>query len=147
MKRIAIFQKDMGIGGIQRSLLNMITNMDLTSYEVDLFLFAEPEICTKDELKNINIHILRPLFYFNRLFSFSTLLKMYRYDLPEKEYDIAIDFNSYSNECALCTLAVNAKKRIMWIHNDIGIEFRNSLKYRILWTCFKEKYEYYIRQV
>lgn len=143
MKRIAIFQKDLSIGGIQRSLLNMITNMDLTSYEVDLFLFAEPEICRKEELKNINIHIIRPLFYFNRLIKFSTLQKMFRYDLPEKEYDIAIDFNSYSNECALCTFAVNAKKRIMWIHNDVRIEHKNSGKYRLLWKNFKEKFDYY----
>ena len=143
MKRIAIFQKDLAIGGIQRSLLNMITNMDLTSYEVDLFLFAEPEIYRKEELKNINIHIIRPLFYFNRLIKFSTLQKMFRYDLPEKEYDIAIDFNSYSNECALCTFAVNAKKRIMWIHNDVRIEHKNSGKYRILWNNFKDKFDMY----
>lgn len=143
MKRIAIFQKDLGIGGIQRSLLNMITNMDLTSYEVDLFLFAEPEICRKDELKNINIHIIRPLFYLNRLVRFSTLQKMFRYDLPDKEYDIAIDFNSYSNECALCTFAVKAKKRIMWIHNDVKIEHKNSGKYRLLWKNFKDKFSNY----
>lgn len=143
MKSIAIFQKDLGIGGIQRSLLNMITNMDLTSYEVDLFLFAEPEICRKDELKNINIHIIRPLFYLNRLVRFGVLQKMFRYNLPDKEYDIAIDFNSYSNECALCTFAVKAKKRIMWIHNDVKIEHKNSAKYRLLWKNFKDKFQYY----
>ncbi len=141
MKRIAIFQKDLGIGGIQRSLLNMLTNMDLTSYEVDLFLFAEPEICDIAELENINIYILRPLFYLNRVVKFSVLQSMYRFNLPDEEYDLAIDFNSYSNECALCTLAINAKKRIMWIHNDIKIEFKNSRKYKILWTNFKAKYD------
>lgn len=143
MKRIAIFQKDLSIGGIQRSLLNMLTNMDLSSYEVDLFLFAEPEICSTEELRNINIYIIRPLFYLNRIVKFNTLRKLFTYDLPEKEYDLAIDFNSYSNECALCTLGINAKKRIMWIHNDIEIEHKNSLKYRILWSNFKDKYKYY----
>lgn len=143
MKKIAIFQKDMSIGGIQRSLLNMLTNMDLSCYEVDLFLFAEPEICDIDDLQNVNLHILRPLFYLNRLIRFDILRKMFIYDLPDKEYDLAIDFNSYSNECALCTMAVNAKKRIMWIHNDVEIEHKNSGKYRILWSMFKSKFKYY----
>ena len=143
MKKIAIFQKDLSIGGIQRSLLNMLTNMDLSCYEVDLFLFAEPEICSINELKNVNVHILRPLFYLNRLIKFDILRKMFIYDLPDKEYDLAIDFNSYSNECALCTLAVNAKKRIMWIHNDVEIEHKSSGKYRILWSMFKNKFRYY----
>ncbi len=143
MKKIAIFQKDLGIGGIQRSLLNMLTNMDLSSYEVDLFLFAEPEICDIEELENVNLHILKPLFYLNRLVSINVLKKMFRYNLPDKEYDLAIDFNSYSNECALCTFAVNAKKRIMWIHNDVKIEHKNSRKYRILWSKFRKKFKYY----
>ena len=143
MKSIAIFQKDLSIGGIQRSLVNMLTNMDMSSYEVDLFLFAEPEICNLDELPNVNVHILRPLFYANRIFKIDFLRKMLRYDLPDKEYDLAIDFNSYSNECALCTFAVNAKKRIMWIHNDVAVEYKNSRKYRILWSAFKNKFRYY----
>ena len=143
MKRIAIFQKDLAIGGIQRSLVNMLTNMDMSSYEIDLFLFAEPEICSAEELPNVNIHILRPLFYLNRICNIDFLRRMLRYDLPDKEYDLAIDFNSYSNECALCTFAVNAKKRIMWIHNDIEIEHRNSKKYRILWSAFRNKFRYY----
>lgn len=143
MKRIAIFQKDLGIGGIQRSLLNFLTNMDLTSYEVDLFLFDEPKICKAEDLKNINVYILRPLFYLNRLVKFETLQKMFSYKLPDKEYDLAIDYNSYSNECALCTFAVKAKKRIMWIHNDVEIEYKNTLKYRILWRNFKNKFRLY----
>lgn len=143
MKKIAIFQKDLSIGGIQRSLLNLLTNMDLTSYEVDLFLFAEPEICSYEELSHINIYILKPLFYLNRLVSFNTLRKMFSYNLPDKEYDLAIDYNSYSNECALCTFAVKAKKRIMWIHNDVEIEYKNSAKYRMLWKHFKSKFNHY----
>lgn len=143
MKKIAIFQKDLGIGGIQRSLLNLLTNMDLSSYEVDLFLFAEPEICTFDDLKHVNVYVFKPLFYLNRVVNFSLLQKMFSYNLPDKEYDLAIDYNSYSNECALCTLAVKAKKRIMWIHNDIEIEHKNSAKYRILWKSFKSKFDLY----
>lgn len=143
MKRIAIFQRDLGIGGIQRSLLNMLTNMDLSSYKVDLFLFAEPEICAPENLKNINVYILKPLFYLNRVVKINTLNEMFHYNLPDKKYDLAIDYNSYSNECAMCVHQINAKKRFMWIHNDIEIEYKNSSKYRILWHNFKAKYDWY----
>lgn len=143
MKKIAIFQKDLSIGGIQRSLINMLTNMDMSSYEIDLFLFAEPEICTAGDLNNVNIYILKPLFYLNRVVKFNTLKKLFRYNLPKKTYDLAIDFNSYSNECAICALSVNAKKRIMWIHNDVEIELKSTTKYKILWSFFKEKFNYY----
>ncbi len=143
MKKIAVFQKDLGIGGIQRSLLNLLTNTDLSHYEVDLFLFAEPELCAAEEIRNVNVYILKPLFYLNRVVKTSSLEKMFRYNLPDKEYDIAIDFNSYSNECAICTFQVNAKKRIMWIHNDVEIEYKNTLKYRILWSFFKDKFNKY----
>lgn len=143
MKNIAIFQKDLGIGGIQRSLLNLLTFIDLSDYNVDLFLFEEPRVCKKSDLKNVNLYILKPLFYLNRIVDFNTLKKFINYNLPNKEYDVAIDYNSYSNECALCALTVPAKKRIMWIHNDVEIEYKNSYKYRILWSRFKKKFTYY----
>ena len=143
MKKIAIFQKDLDIGGIQRSLLNFVTNMDLSAYEVDLFLFKEPTICTLEDLKGINVTVLKPLFYLNRVVKFDVLLKKCNFDLPDKEYDLAIDFNSYSNECALCAVKVNAKKRVMWIHNDLIIEYKENRKYRILFSAFKGKYKYF----
>ncbi|MCD7774286.1 MAG: glycosyltransferase [Clostridiales bacterium] len=143
MKKIAVFQKDLGIGGIQRSLLNLLTNTDLSHYEVDLFLFAEPEICRAEDIHNVNIHILKPLFFLNRIIKTESLEKMFCYSLPDKEYDLAIDFNSYSNECAICTFAVNAKKRLMWIHNDVEIEYKNTFKYRVLWSFFKGKFSRY----
>ena len=143
MKKIAIFQKDLDIGGIQRSLLNFVTNMDLSAYEVDLFLFKEPTICTLEDLKGINVTVLKPLFYLNRVVKFDVLLKRCNFDLPDKEYDLAIDFNSYSNECALCAVKVNAKKRVMWIHNDLIIEYKENRKYRILFSAFKGKYKYF----
>lgn len=143
MKKIAIFQKDLDIGGIQRSLLNFVTNMDLSAYEVDLFLFKEPTICTREELAGINVTVLKPLFYLNRIVKFGLLMKRCKFDLPDKEYDLAIDFNSYSNECALCAAQINAKKRVMWIHNDLEIEYRQTLKYRILFNAFKSKYRYF----
>ena len=39
MKRIAFFCYDQQMGGIQKSLINLLDNLDYTKYEVDLYLF------------------------------------------------------------------------------------------------------------
>lgn len=141
MKKIAIFQRDLDLGGIQRSLINMVTNMDLSDYDIDLFLFKEPTICSLDDLADVNVIMLKPLNYLNRIVDIRLLMNSYKKVLPQKEYDLAIDFNSYSNECAICALTVNAKKRVLWIHSDLESEYKNIQKYRILFRFFKAKYE------
>ncbi len=40
MKKIAIFQYDLGLGGIQKSLINLLNNLNLDKYEIDLYLFS-----------------------------------------------------------------------------------------------------------
>lgn len=41
MRKIALFQSDLQVGGIQKSLLNLLNLIDLTEYEVDLFCSAK----------------------------------------------------------------------------------------------------------
>jgi glycosyltransferase involved in cell wall biosynthesis len=60
-----------------------------------------------------------------------------------KEYDVAVDFSSYRNECAVGAILAHAKKRVMWIHNDVEIKRKNEPKYRILWHFFKGKLRFY----
>lgn len=93
---------------------------------------------------NIHLYFLKPLFYFNRLIPFGLLKRFLgkRYQ-NKKHYDIAIDFSSYRNECALGSISAYAKKRIMWVHNDISIKKREEIKYRLLFYCFKKKFQYY----
>ena len=38
MKKIAIFQTDLNFGGIQKSLINLLNNIDYKKYEIDLYL-------------------------------------------------------------------------------------------------------------
>ena len=38
MKRIAIFQSDLGVGGIQKSIVNLLRNLDYEQVQVDLYL-------------------------------------------------------------------------------------------------------------
>ena len=143
MRNIAIFQRDLGIGGIQRSLINLITNTDLSYYRIDLYLFVPKGSVDMAERENLRIYYLKPMPYLNRVVPFNIIKRNYYYDFPDTEYDLAIDYNSYSNECALCALTVNAKKRVMWIHNDLRVELSQTFKYKVLYHAFKAKYKLY----
>lgn len=141
MKKIAIFQKDLKAGGIQKSLINLLKNIDLNKYEIDLYLF-DNEIFFEDKLPKINIIYLKKQNYLIRFIPFSLLKKISKYNI-DKEYDIVIDYNSYDQSCALASVNTKAKRYIMWIHNDVIRERKNDIKYRILHFFFKGKYKYF----
>lgn len=140
MKKIAIFQSDFNVGGIQKSLLNILNDIDWTKCEVDVYLFDDQVFFDLPERENLRFIFCRPYPFFCRLVYFD-LLRVFTGDYSGgKEYDVAIDFNSYRNECSVGAVNVQAKKRVMWIHNDVEIKLENEPKYRALWHFFKGKY-------
>ena len=143
MKSIAIFQCDLRVGGIQKALVNILNEIDYDKCEVDLFLFDDKCFFDLPEHRNLNVYFLKPYFWLNRLVYFEILRRFAKLPLPDKEYDVAIDFNSYRNECSVAAVTVRAKKRVMWIHNDIEIKLKNEVKYRILWHFFNKKLRYF----
>jgi len=143
MKHIAIFQCDLRVGGIQKSLVNILNEIDYGEYTVDLYLFDKDCFFSLPEREGLNVYFEKPYFFLNRLVYFGLLRRLAPVYGKGREYDVAIDFNSYRNECAVGALGVKAKKRVMWIHNDVEIKRRNEIKYRILWHFFKSKFKYY----
>ena len=142
MKKIAIFQRDLKAGGIQKSLINLLKNINLDKYSIDLYLF-DNEMFFEDKLPSkINIIYLKPQNYFTRFIPFSLLKKTSKYNI-DKEYDFVIDYNSYDPSCALAAINTGAKNHIMWIHNDVVRERKNDIKYRILHFFFKSKFKYF----
>ena len=145
MKRIAIFQSDFMVGGVQRSLINILNSIDYSRCIVDLYLFHRETFFPLPPRENLNIIYGDEYPRWNRVVYFN-LVKRFAKPVPVPpgvEYDVAIDFNSYRNECAVGTLTVPAKKRVMWIHNDMEIKRRNEPKYRIMWHFFKAKLNQY----
>lgn len=142
MKKIAIFQTDLGYGGIQKSVINLLNNIDYNKYEVDLYLFSHKNIYLESLPKMVNVYYKKKLPYITRFVDFELLNKNYTNTI-EKEYDVAIDFNSYSMDTALACLKVSAKKRVIWIHNDIKIKLQEEGKYRVLYHFFNKKYKYF----
>lgn len=146
MVKIAIFQKDLGMGGIEKSLINLLNKIDYSKYEVDLYLFNKNDFYNDKLPKELNIIYLKQLPYFSRFISFSILKHLKKYKI-EKEYDLAIDYNSYDQACALACSTTSAKEHIMWVHNDVEKEYKNDIKYRILRFFFKSKYKHFTKYV
>lgn len=143
MKKIAVFQKDFQVGGIQKALLNILEELDYSKCAVDVFYFDDELFYQLPSHENLRFIRCRAYPYFFRLVYFSFLKLLAPLKVSDAHYDLAIDFNSYSNECAVAATCASADKRIMWIHNDMAVKYRDERKYRILWHFFKGKFRYF----
>ena len=146
MYKLAIFQNDIGVGGIQKSLVNLLKNIDYNRFAVDLYIFEQGSFWNVDFPQELTIYNVEPLPSKCKYMPFDIVKKNYKLALPDigdKVYDLAIDFNSYQPSCALGALSVPAKKRVMWIHNNVVIKHHEEWKYRILWFFFKGKFKYF----
>lgn len=142
MKRIAVFQSDLNVGGIQKALVNILNEIDYTACGVDLYLFDKSCFFDLPKHENLNVIFRKPWPFLNRLIYFD-ILRLLSRPVSGKEYDVAVDFNSYRNECSVGAVTVKAKKRVMWIHNDVEIKRRNEWKYRVLWHFFRRKFRFF----
>ncbi len=146
VKRIAIFSDNLKVGGIQKSLANILLSNAFSEYEVDVFLFNEETFFDISDISdNIHIHYLKPMPYFFKLIPFDIIYKLCNPEpiVTKYEYELAIDFDSYQNATALGALKAKAKKRVLWIHNDVQIKRREEAKYNMLWTIMQGKYKYF----
>ena len=111
---------------------------------MDLYLSEKTEFWTQDFPAELNIRYLKPISRIWSFLPFDLAKKRVHYDFPAGvNYDLAVDFNSYQCSCAVGALTVPAKKRVMWIHNDVRVKLQNEWKYRVLWNAFKGKFKYY----
>lgn len=144
MKRIAFFQNDLGVGGIQKSLVNLLCNLDYSRFEVDLYLSRRDKFFKTDFPPQLNVKYLQPMPRILSFIPFDLARKLARQDFSGcGNYDLAVDFNSYQFSCAFGATSVPAKRRVMWVHNNVEIKLGDEWKYRILWHFFKDKFKYY----
>ena len=111
MKRIAIFQSDLRVGGIQKALVNTLEELASPEYEVDLYLFdagVREDFFALPERDNLHVYRLKPYPFLSRLVYFSLLKRFAPVAVQDSDYDVAIDFSSYRAECAVGALSVRA---------------------------------------
>ncbi len=137
-KNIAIFEPNLNIGGIEKSLINLLKKIDYDKYNIDLYLLSKGTLY--NELpKEVNVVFLsNPSFY--KYLPFFILKKLIKTDKTIK-YDVAIDFSAYNNTLSAYTLNSNANKKVIWIHNDYKIKYKNEFKFRVLFNLSKSKYK------
>lgn len=143
MKQIAIFQSDLRVGGIQKALVNILNEIDYSKCKVDLYLYDDQCFFDMPVHENLTVRYCAPMPAYFRVLYFGLVKAISRDVTGGKAYDAAVDFSSYRNECAVGAIKANAKKRVMWIHNDVEIKQKNEPKYRILWHFFKGKLRFY----
>ncbi|MDO4982360.1 MAG: glycosyltransferase [Eubacteriales bacterium] len=143
MKKIAIFQNELGMGGIQKSLINLLRALDYSKVSVDLYLSQKDDFWKEKLPEQVRVCYLKPTHGFFSFIPFDAARSVLKYDFLDDDYDLAVDFNSYQCSCAVGATTVGAKRRAMWIHNDVKIKLNNEWKYRVLWHFFKGKFKYY----
>lgn len=140
MKRIAIFVDNLNVGGIQKSIINMLKNLNKKNYELDLYVFSKEHFYEVPE--GINVITLKRPNKFLKFIPFNIVRRIYNPTI-QKEYDVSVDFDSYQMHTAIGALNCKAKKRVIWVHNDIPIKLKEEFKYRILHFFFKNKYKHF----
>lgn len=140
----------MRVGGIQRSLHNLLTviaeDERFEDVYVDVFISDDKDAFYQiPKSERISVIYTQKLPYWNRFIPFDIAKSVFasKCKVTDKEYDLAIDFNSYWNECAIGAILANAKKRVCWIHNDVEIKKNEEWKYSVLHFFFKDKYRYF----
>ena len=139
MKKVAIFSNDLSVGGIQKSLLNLLNNIDFAKYQVDLYLLKNKDFYQEKIPAKVKVYYLNFNAKFLKLIPFNILTFFYKYKGEKKNYDLAIDYDGYQSLTALNALKCNAKKRIMWIHSDWKKRYQNDKKFRLLFFFNKKK--------
>ena len=111
---------------------------------MDLYLSENTEFWDIEFPEQLNIKHLKPISSIFKFIPFDIARKIAAPDFSGvEEYDLAIDFNSYQFSCAAGATTVPAKRRVMWVHNNVEIKLGDEWKYRLLWFFFKGKFKYY----
>ena len=139
MKKIAIFSNDLSVGGIQKSLCNLLRNIDYKKYEVDLYLLSDKNFYKEVLPKEVNIYYLKRHSKLFKMTPFSILKLIYNYEGKNKKYDVAIDFDGYQQLTAINVIKSNSIKKVMWVHNNIEYRLKYDKKFKIMYFLSKKK--------
>jgi len=125
-KQILIGAVHMKVGGIEKTLINLLNKLDYDKYEVDLLLQLENGEYYKDIPKEVKIITPYHKFFSNFFRKESKLSKIIKHLLynkytswlwtNNKQYDVAIDYPGYYLFIDYYISNSNSIKKYIWIH-------------------------------
>lgn len=143
---LIVFTGSMELGGIEKSLINLLNTIDYARYNVDLFLYAHhgslidqinhnvnllPEVKELAYLRESLMTKLRNRCFYSAFKRVSDGIRGVHHDITWRdimrknvknmphEYDLAI---GYFRSFDLLKEKVKAKKKVGWIHTDYSVE-------------------------
>ena len=139
-KNIALFQTAMDVGGIQKSLINLLNRIDYEKYNIDLYILGGGSFFKQIPSK-VNVIVLDNKKWYKYV-PFKAVYHLTKVDKSIK-YDVSIDFNGYNNYLSSHALKIDAKRKVLFVHNDFKKKYLNERKFRILYNLSKKKYGMY----
>ena len=143
----------MQVGGIERTLISLLKQLDYNKYDVDLFLQLENGEFYH-EIPN-QVKVITP---YNHIFSAffakeSKISKIIKHALfnkysawlwtNNKVYDVAIDYTGYYLFTDYYVAKTSSKKKYIWVHQNVdgSIKYNNNFKRSFIKNI--KKYNYF----
>ncbi len=143
MKKIALFANNLNAGGIQKSLYNIMRNINYDKYEIDLYLMSHDNFFKEKFPQEVNVYYFKKHSKLLKLIPFKILKIFLPYEGLDKEYDVAVDFDSYQQVTALNAIKAKAKKKVYWIHNNMMEKAKEEKKFKIAHFFSRAKLKYF----
>lgn len=128
MKKILICAYDLGLGGIEKSLINLLKQISF-KYDITLLLQHQRGDYLKDIPKNVNIINYNLSENKNIIFKkIKNRLKLIDFILKHKnKYNVSICYTTYDYPSSIITRHI-CKNNFLWIHSNYNHLFQNDLK-------------------
>lgn len=156
-KSILICHSHMGTGGIETSLVNLLSSLDNKKYDIDLvlyypkgeFLSLIPDwvnIIPIWETTKIQHKVLEKIILSRNIIM--RILKnlicnpfSVKFFIPQKHYDVSIAYSGYSNFIDLVAGNANSDKKIIWGHADFLSQCKIDTAFRKKFKKISKKYK------
>lgn len=146
MKKVLFTLVDLNVGGVQKTLVSILNNLDYQKYQVDVMVLKKGNnqlmklLPSKVKILYLEDYVSLPLknnlyYRIKKNILLKSILKRYKNKFS-LSYDVAIAFNGFNNYADLIVPMIEAKKRIIWVHND----FYNVIKYAKVPFVYKTMY-------
>jgi len=151
-KQILIGNVHMDYGGIEKTLVHLLEEIDYKKYNVDLLLLKPEGVFLKDIPNDVNVitpyksKLLRKIVLNNSAFCKLIKHALFNYCTgllwaSNKNYAAAISYSGYYSFIDMYVGLSNSKNKLIWVHTDMNILYKHDEKYRNKINRVKGKYK------